>query len=86
MKRYRRVADLVAAIQRGEVPKNVISPGAAAAVLGITRQSVHGLCKRDVLPCWAAEHYVLIDASAVQARVKQQRGIPAEQGELYAST
>jgi hypothetical protein len=86
MKRYRRIADLVAAIHRGEVPEKVISPGGAAAVLGITRQSVHGLCKRDVLPCWVAEHYVLIDSAAVQARVKQQRGIPAEQGELYVST
>jgi hypothetical protein len=86
MKRYRRVADLVAAIQRGEVPKNVISTGAAAAVLGVTRQAVTDLYKRGVLPAWGAERVVLIDGAAVQARVKQKRGIPAEQGDLYAST
>lgn len=85
MKRYRRIADLLAAFERGEVPKNVISPGAAGAVLGVSRQAVHDLCKRGVLPAWAAERYILIDSKAVRDRAKARRGIPAEQGDLYES-
>lgn len=83
MKRFRTVSDLLEAVKRGELPRNVISPGAAAAALGITRQGVRDLCVRDVLPAWYAERVILIDGAAVQSRAKAKRGIPVEQGDFY---
>ena len=85
MKRFRTIADLIEAIKRGELPRNVISPGAAAAALGITRQGVRDLCVRDVLPAWYAERVILIDGDAVQARALKARGVPDSQGDLYAT-
>lgn len=83
MKHFKNLDEMVQAIKQDELPKHVISPGAAAAVLGITRQSVHDLCKRGTLPCWYAERVILIDGKAVQRRAKEQRGIPETQGELH---
>jgi hypothetical protein len=57
----------MAAIKRDELPPRVVSPGAACAVLGITRQSMHQLCKRGVLPSWYADRVILIDLDAVHA-------------------
>jgi hypothetical protein len=84
MKRYRTLAAMLEAFKCGEIPRNVISPGAAAAVLGVTRQTVHDLCKRGVLPAWYAERVTLIDRRAVQARLLKARGVPDSQGDLYA--
>jgi hypothetical protein len=83
MKKYKTLDDLVAAIKRDEVPAHVVSPGAACAVLGITRQTLHDLLKRDRLPSWGAQRVILIDADAVQARRQKQLGIPEGQGDLY---
>lgn len=83
MKRFRTINSMVAAIRRDELPKNLISPGAAAAALGITRQSVHELCHRGKLPSWYAERVILIDANAVQARALKARGVSETQGDLY---
>lgn len=85
MKHFKTLDDLVEAIKRDELPRHIISPGAACAVLGITRQGVHDLCKRDSLPCWGAERVVLIDGDAVQARALKLRGVPESQGDLYAT-
>ncbi len=85
MKRYKTIEQLVDAIRRGDIPRRVISPGAAAAALGITRQSTHELCHRGVLRSWYAERIILIDEKAVQDRCKMKQGIPEEQGELYDS-
>jgi hypothetical protein len=85
MKRFKTLDQMVEAIKRDELPKHIISPGAAAAVLGITRQGIHDLCKRDSLPCWYAERVILIDGDAVQARSEKMRGIPESQGDLYAT-
>ncbi len=85
MKRYRTISDMLAAFERGEIPRNVISPGAVAAALGITRQSVHELCKRGTLPAWYAERYVFVDAAAVRARALKTRGVPETQGDFYES-
>lgn len=85
MKRFRTIADMLEAFERGEIPRNVISPGAVAAALGITRQSVHELCKRGTLPSWYAERVILIDSAAVQARALKVRGVPDSQGDLYAT-
>lgn len=82
MKRFKSLNAMVEAIKRDEIPKNVVSPGAACAVLGISRQSMHDLCKRGTIPAWCAERVILIDANAVQAYSKKKRGVPDTQGEL----
>jgi len=85
MQRFKTVDEMVEAIKRDELPKHVLSPGAAAAALNITRQSLHELCKRGSLPCWQAERVILIDGDAVQARALKMRGVPESQGDLYAT-
>lgn len=83
MKHFKTLDEMVQAIKRDELPKHVISPGGAASALGITRQSVHDLCKRGTLPCWYAERVILIDGNAVKRRALELRGIPETQGELH---
>lgn len=83
MKHFKTLDEMVEAIKRDELPQHIISPGAACAVLGISRQTVHDLCKRGKLPCWTAERVVLIDGEAVQARALKMRGVPEGQGDLY---
>lgn len=85
MKVYKTLDDMVEAIKRDELPEHIISPGAAAAALGVTRQTVHDFCKRGTLPCWRAERVILIDGDAVQARCLKARGVPEGQGDLYAT-
>ena len=85
MKHFKTLDEMVEAIKRDELPKHIVSPGAAAAALDITRQGVHDLCKRGTLPCWYAERVILIDGDAVQARALKLRGVPESQGDLYAS-
>lgn len=82
MKRYRTVAQLAEAMKRDEIPANVVSPGAVAAALGITRQSVHDRLKHNSLDAWCAEGVILIDARSLKAAVKKKRGIPGSQGKL----
>jgi hypothetical protein len=83
MKHFKKLDDLVEAIKRDEIPAHVVSPGAACAVLGISRQTLHDLLKRDKLPSWGAERVILVDAEAVQARALKMRGVPEGQGDLY---
>lgn len=84
MKHFRTLDEMVEAIKRDELPQNIVSPGAAAAALDVTRQAIHDLCKRGTLPCWQAERVILIDGDAVQARCLKARGVPEGQGDLYA--
>jgi len=83
MKRFKTIKGMVEAMKRDEIPTDVVSPGAAAAALGISRQSVHELCHRGSLPSWYAERVILIDMKAVRARARNARGVPENQGELY---
>lgn len=82
MHKFKRVSDMVEAMKRDEIPSNVVSPGAAAAALGITRQSLHALLKRGSLPAWWAEGMILVDADAVQARCRDKAGVSPGQGAL----
>jgi hypothetical protein len=86
MKRYRTLAAMMRAMQDGEIPANVVSPGGAANALGITRQAVHSRINNGTLRAWGAEGYILIDARELRAAVLRKRGIPATQGELNVST
>lgn len=86
MKRFRTVAAMMRAVQDGEIPANVVSPGAAGAALGISRSAVHQRLNCGSLRAWYAEGVILIDARHLKAAVLQKRGIPSTQGELNVST
>jgi hypothetical protein len=68
MQIYANLDDLVEAIKRDELPSRLLSPGGAAAVLGVTRNAVYELCRRGVLPSWRAERFIFVDAVAVEDR------------------
>ena len=64
---YRTIGELVEDIARGNVPADVVSPGHAATLLGVTRQAVHQRLKLgSVLEGWSAEGVVLVDMRSVQ--------------------
>jgi 4-alpha-glucanotransferase len=85
-KRYRTVSQLVDAIRADEVADSVVSPGAAADALGVTRQAVHDRIRRGALHAWCAEGVVLVDAKQVRSEVRRRRGIAETQGELLNAT
>lgn len=85
MKRFKNLDEMVEAIKRGDLPRHIVSPGDACAVLDISRQAMHELCKRGTIPAWYAERVILIDADAVQAYSLKKRGVPESQGDFYAS-
>lgn len=85
MKVYKTLDEMVEAIKRNELPQHIVSPGAAAAALDVTRQTIHDFCRRGTLPCWRAERVILIDGGAVQARCLKSRGVPEGQWDMYAT-
>lgn len=85
MKTFKTLDQMIEAIKNDELPKHIISPGAAAAALGVSRQAIHERCKCGSLPCWYAERVILIDAKAVQKLAKERQGIHESQGEMYAT-
>jgi len=82
MKKYRRLSAMVEAIQKGEIPKDVVSPGYVAKALGITRQGVHKRLKCGTIEAWSAEGVILVSMKSVKEAQKKKQGIPEEQGEL----
>jgi hypothetical protein len=82
-KRYRTVRQLAEGLASGEIPPQVVSPGAAAAALDCSRQAVHDQIKRGTLHAWIAEgRYVLVDVRGVRRKARERLGIPETQGEL----
>ena len=81
-KRYRSLHSLAGALASGEIPANVVSPGAAAASMGTTRQAVHQQIHRGTLRAWVSEGVVLVDGAQVRRKARAMRGIPDSQGEL----
>jgi hypothetical protein len=86
MEKFGTLKELVEAMKREEIPSDVVSPGAAADVLGITRSSVHSRLLRGSLRAWSAEGVILIDTKSLLAAVKEKRGVPEGQGELNVTT
>lgn len=83
-KRFRTVRALVEAMVKGEIPADVVSAGAAAATLGVTRQAVHHRIRSGSLRAWIAEgNIVLVSTYDVRKASREKRGIPPGQGELY---
>jgi hypothetical protein len=75
MKTYDSVSDLASAIASGEIPEEVISPGAAAAKLGVTRQAINDrIHKSNSLEAWGAEGVVLISVRSVEAAMQKKGG------------
>jgi len=87
MKKFKTIGALVRAMKDGEIPEDVVSPGAAASAIGVTRQAIYDrLHNTESLEGWAAEGVILISARSVKAAVKKKRGIPEGQGELNVTT
>ena len=82
MKKFKNIGQMAKALQDGEIPADVVSPGAAAAALGITRQAVRDRMIHDTLESWTADGVVLISMRSLKAAVKKKKGVPDSQGEL----
>lgn len=87
MKKYKSIALMVADLKNGNIPADVVSPGAAASLIGITRQSVQNrLYDSESLEAWSAEGIILISSKSIQEAIRKKRNIPETQGELNVST
>lgn len=81
--KYKKLEQLIAAIQNGDIPSGVVSPGGAAAALGVTRQAVNDrIHKSGTLNAWGAEGYVLVEIKSLKAAYKKKMGIPESQREI----
>ena len=69
VKKFKTKEKLVQAILAGEIPRKVLSPGGAAAALGVTRQAIHQRIKRGTLNAWTAEGIILVDPRTFWQRV-----------------
>jgi len=87
MKKYKTLALLVADLKKGVIPADVVSPGAAANLLGVTRQAINDrLHVSKSLEAWSAEGVVLISVQSLKDAQRKKRNIPESQGELNVST
>lgn len=75
MKTFRTLAELAEAIASGEIPSNVVSPGYAATVLGVTRQAINDRIHRsESLEAWGAEGTVLISMRSIEQALQKKQG------------
>ena len=83
MKHYKRLSLMVEDLKSGKIPAQVVSPGAAAAVLGLTRQAVWNRCNiTNSLEAWGAEGVVFISEASIRKARKKKLNIPDSQREL----
>ena len=81
MKTYKSLSELLEAIQSQEIPVDVVSPGAAAAMLGVTRQAINDrLHTGNSLEAWGAEGYILISTDSIKAAM-QKKNAAAKKGD-----
>lgn len=81
--KYKTIGELAKAMKTGEIPEDVVSPGAAAVALGVTRGAIHSRLRWGTLDAWSAESVVLVSAKSLRKAVKVKRNIPETQGELH---
>jgi hypothetical protein len=82
VKTYKTVAKLVEAMKSDEIPEGVVSPGAAAAMLGVTRQAINDrLHNSESLEAWGAEGVILISVKSIKLAQKKKRHISDNKGE-----
>lgn len=70
MKKFKTKDQLLKAIEAGEIPTKVLSPGGVASALGISRQAVHQRIKRGTLNAWTAEGIILVDPRTFWDRLR----------------
>lgn len=84
MKKYKTLELLIQDIKDNKIPANVVSPGAAATMLGITRQAVQErIYKSQSLDAWIAEGVVLVSVESIKDAYRKKNNIPESQGVLH---
>lgn len=74
MKTYKTVGELAEAMISGEIPADVVSPGYAAQLLGVSRQAINDrIHKSKSLEAWGAEGTVLISTSSINAVLEKRK-------------
>lgn len=80
MKTFKNIDLLAAAMASNEIPKGCISPGAAAAMMGISRSAVSQRIRESgSLEAWGADGVVLISIRSIKAAMKKKQGISDSQ-------
>ena len=57
---YKTLAELVADLKGGVIPTDVVSPGRAAQLMGVTRQAINYFSNHNSLDVWKAEGVIFI--------------------------
>lgn len=74
MKTYKTVSEMAEALVSGEIPTDVVSPGYAAQLLGVTRQAINDrIHKSKTLEAWGAEGNVLISIRSINAVLEKRK-------------
>ena len=74
MKTYKTLCELVEAMKSDEIPSDVVSPGGAAGMLGVTRQAINDrLHNGNSLEAWSAEGVILISGRSLEVARKKKR-------------
>ncbi|MGO8754500.1 MAG: hypothetical protein ACLQHK_04650 [Gallionellaceae bacterium] len=82
MKTYKSLSRMAEAIKSGEIPSDVVSPGGAAQMLGVTRQAINDrLHYSESLEAWSAEGVILISVKSIKLAKKKQRGVSKDVSE-----
>ncbi|MBI2286379.1 MAG: hypothetical protein HYU79_02770 [Nitrosomonadales bacterium] len=82
MKTYKTISGMVEAMKSDEIPADVVSPGAAAAMLGVTRQAINDrLHNGKSLEAWSAEGTILISVRSIKMALKKRQHIFNKQGD-----
>lgn len=73
MKSYKSLSELLAAVESREIPVDVVSPGGAAMMLGVSRQAINDrLYNGNSLEAWGAEGYILISTESVKLALEKK--------------
>ena len=73
MKTYKSLSELLAAVESQEIPIEVVSPGGAAGMLGVSRQAINDrLYHGNSLEAWGAEGYILISIESVKLALEKK--------------
>lgn len=74
MKKYKTLELLVEDIKANKIPANVVSPGAAASMLNVSRQAIQDrLYKSQTLEAWSAEGVILISVDSIKEAYKKKQ-------------
>lgn len=74
MKTYKTLNELLEAVESREIPVEVVSPGGAAARLGVTRQAINDrLYNGNSLEAWGAEGYILISVKSINEALEKKK-------------